>query len=246
MKKYDDIVFDSWSSFKESVAMDVCKKDGFPYKKFIFRGQADADWGLVSSFDRTFADMPFHLKQKLQQDLIGNFKKSCRQFESLNLENYSDIEIMSLGQHYGLPTRLLDWSYSIYIAAFFAYTSFSVQSSSVAIWAIDTTHEIWQGEYGVSICQDMIDRNSRQMQQFAVFTMNRSPDKSIESYVETCSKEHDVQGALYKILIPISERRVALNDLDMMGITHCTLLGGIDGCAQTALVQEYLKETFNI
>lgn len=243
MDCFTKIPYDSWSSFKTNVTTDLCHLKSFPYKKFIFRGQADESWGLVSSFDRTYGDLPFETRQKIQKNLISNFKICCRRFESLNLEVCSDVETMTLAQHYGLPTRLLDWSFSIYIAAFFAFSCFSIDPSYIAIWAIDTSHEIWRGDYGVSIHQELIDTNSRQMKQYGLFTLNKSPEKSLEAYVEACSKEYSTDGALFKILIPSSERKVSLNDLDMMGISHCSLLGGIDGCAQSALLQEFLSES---
>jgi len=47
------------------------------------------------------------------------------------------LEWLSLMRHHGAPTRLLDWSYSIFVAAFFALAS-SERGHPCYIWAIDT------------------------------------------------------------------------------------------------------------
>ncbi len=53
----------------------------------------------------------------------------------------SDLELSALAQHYGAPTRILDWSLSPYISAFFAFMDAIVlrqdERRDVAIFALD-------------------------------------------------------------------------------------------------------------
>lgn len=56
-----------------------------------------------------------------------------------------------------------------------------------------------------------------------------------------CSKRTNVENALFKILIPASERKSVLNDLDMMGINYFNLYRGIEGCAKSAIIKEILR-----
>lgn len=47
------------------------------------------------------------------------------------------LELASLAQHYGIPTRLLDWTYDPFVAAYFAAAS-SKTDKELSIWALDT------------------------------------------------------------------------------------------------------------
>jgi hypothetical protein len=53
------------------------------------------------------------------------------------------IPLIALAQHYGVPTRLLDWTYSPYVAAYFAALEAAQQSDSdvcLSVWALDVNH----------------------------------------------------------------------------------------------------------
>lgn len=236
---YKSLDYRTWHELKSTVVYEICKKDIFPYSKYIFRGQTDADWNLVSSFDRNYGSLPYDERKRIETQLLDEFKKTCIEWEGKENFNYYNIQqILSAGQHYGLPTRLLDWSYSIYIASFFA---FSQKSSSpyAAIWVINTEHEIWKGEYGVSIEKSHILENERQKYQYGIFTRNQTINNTLEEYVEECSKRCNVDGALYKITLPTSERGSVLHDLEMMGINYYSLFRGLEGCAKEAVLKVF-------
>lgn len=67
---------------------------------------------------------------------IGVLLKSCGHSTWLNRDS---IEIAALAQHYGLPTRLIDWSYNQYIASFFASNLPSKvdNQKDIALWMLN-------------------------------------------------------------------------------------------------------------
>jgi hypothetical protein len=95
-----------------------------PYRKWIFKGLL-SEWHLESTFDRAF--YPSNINEANRQDYaIEIEKKLIRDFR--RLYNGSDrqavlndtLYCISLMQHHGAPTRLIDWTYSPFIAAYFA------------------------------------------------------------------------------------------------------------------------------
>jgi hypothetical protein len=93
-------------------------------KGWIFRGVSDAEHDLRPKIGRegarrhagTGGNLPYDLIE--ERKLFEQFKREARQFSGYAPQD--DWEWLALGQHHGLPTRLLDWSESILVAAFFA------------------------------------------------------------------------------------------------------------------------------
>jgi hypothetical protein len=113
------------------------KINSYP-NNFAFRGQSDFNWGLQSTLERM---VPKHEKRR------GFEERSLEQFRS-KFKLYSrDMEMpekklswLSLMQHHGVPTRLLDFTTSPYIALYFAIESLTPRpNENLALYAIDYT-----------------------------------------------------------------------------------------------------------
>jgi hypothetical protein len=79
----------------------------------VFRGQANADWELVPALLRSG-----RYARATEDRLLREFQRGARPF--LRQPPMGRLQWMALGQHHGLPTRLLDWSESALVALFFA------------------------------------------------------------------------------------------------------------------------------
>lgn len=125
-------------------------------KQFVFRGHADSNWELktplyrcvVKYHDSKSTDLLYI--HSYEQEMIKEFKQKYNLYE----KNYapSDLDFiawLSIMQHYGAPTRMIDFSHSLFIALYFAvYESFSKEST---IWCLNRIacrfqHDFFRGE----------------------------------------------------------------------------------------------------
>jgi len=90
---------------------------------YIFRGQGDAEWPLETSFHRLLASFkdqdskdPFRLEKKM----LHEFQRRAHRYLPALPERADPTDWLAIMQHHGCPTRLLDFTYSFFVATFFA------------------------------------------------------------------------------------------------------------------------------
>jgi FRG domain len=126
----------SWRELDDAVAA-ANAESGRAHSSLVFRGLARSSYSNVSSLARLGDDFP-----RLERHLIRNFRKYAhRERPGPTLWDW-----LSLAQHHGLPTRLLDWTFSPFVAAHFATAT--APGVEAIVWAVDCAgaHERLPGE----------------------------------------------------------------------------------------------------
>ena len=99
----------------------------------VFRGCRQTSGPLYTSLDRLGGIDPPHGKAHLEEHILRNFMRYSRPHLAQPLQN--PWELLVTAQHHGLPTRLLDWSYSPLVAAHFA--TVGEGSGERVVWRLD-------------------------------------------------------------------------------------------------------------
>ncbi len=103
---------------------------------WIYRGQAEANWPLRTAFERCCEQHRVKPRDRagVELELFREFRRDYHEYAAHVPSKEAVLEWLSLMQHYGGPTRLLDFTYSIYLAAYFATETATKES---AVWAVN-------------------------------------------------------------------------------------------------------------
>lgn len=202
-----------------------------------------------------------HLYSSLNPELLLN-KKDTSNFCSVITGKYTDdklyeilikLEWLTIMQHYSSPTRLIDWTFSPYIAAFFAIEEFSDNS---CIFALNTDILNEYNEYRMKLSNfkfDLLDgiddkddgsfilynpliKNQRISQQQGLFIVPTSITKSAnEIFVNISTQLTKNIGHLIKF--NKASLMESIEELQYMGITSETIYPGIDGLSKSLIFQ---------
>ena len=243
MPSIRNIHYLNWGEFKNQIIDELFQGNPFYRGKYLFRGQRDDNWNLVTSFDRWFEQMHdrFSFTNKIDKfstsnTLIEYFFQENDKFSKEQVIGNDDKMLQALGQHYGLPTRLLDWTESPYIAAFFAYNGAYMKgydSGNAAIWVLCMESKVWSPNTGVECFTVPKGNNLRLRNQEGWFTLSKTPFESLEEYVNNFDDLNE--PALIKIHLPLSDSLGALADLDSMGINYSKVYPEIEGLVKSSI-----------
>lgn len=234
-------VLKNWDSYKDYVSK-------LESRRYLFRGQK-APWRLRTKFHRTGrADLGRFVNEDIQI-LHKHLSARTRHVYNLDIGNENG-SFFNLVQHHGYPTPLLDWTYSPYVAIFFAYRDIpnfeaakSPSDKKVRIIVFDQKQ--WRNDFEqvqhldvafphFSIMEFLAIDNERMIPQQSASSVANIDD--IESYIK--SKDDKDKKYMHVIDLPMSERTKVMRELSCMGITAGSLFPGLDGAC------EELRERF--
>lgn len=132
-----DIVVNSWGELQEELFRDSWNENIQRFRSpCVFRGLSDKSYQLATSLMRLGG--PYHT---LERHLLRNFRKYG---QDVSHEFTSFWHLLAIAQHHGLPTRLLDWTYSPYVALHFSIANHEKFDLDGVIWVVNfqEAHEL--------------------------------------------------------------------------------------------------------
>ncbi len=241
--RYPIIRVDSWDEFLQQITQA-------PYSNWAFRGERDERWPLYSSLSRylqAFEVSP-DAWQEQERRIIRIFKRKAHVFLDNPPDPEDDFHWMALMQHHGAPTRLLDFSWSPYVAAFFAMERAVADS---VVWALNPARvesgraphptrmdpripgnlgrHFLKGHHRFIWLGEPHTMNRRLIAQSGTFAVPGVLDMPIEDIL----KDKDQENILAKFVIAQSVREVGMRELYRMNITYSTLFPDLDGLAKS-------------
>jgi hypothetical protein len=244
-KPYRELRVKSWESFLKVIT-------AHPYTHWAFRGEQHAEWPLYSALSRYLQTFAINKRAWPEQEerILRIFKRKAHQYVPQPPDSEDDFQWLALMQHHGAPTRLIDFTWSPYVAAFFALER---ATGDAAVWAVNPARIqsrrtpapprydprikgnfrkyylrgkrrfIWVGE--------PLTMNRRLIAQSGTFALAGVLDQPLEEIV---SGDRDPPSTMVKLILPARLiRETAMRELYRMNITWATLFPDLDGLARS-------------
>lgn len=191
---------------------------------WIFRGVTSKNYQLIPSIGRKDArkakgNTKFSSLDEIE--MLLRFKEQSIPF--LTYQPKSDLEYLALAQHHQMPTRLLDWTESPLVAAYFAGRAMGSKGDG-AIYAakrpptLSTRDETDPFSISETVLYQPPHLSERIPAQRGVFTVHLDP-----------TEVYEPEGV--KLIIKKELCGLIKANLDICAINQATLFPGLDGLA---------------
>ena len=248
-----EIRAESWTHLQELLYEGSWKEDLGRFRSdHVFRGLQDHRSDLSTSLARLGGDFP-----ALERHLLRNFRK----YAHSDTRNESFWDWLALAKHHGLPTRVLDWTHSPYVALHFATASPRFYDRDGVVWAFDYVRaaehlpdalkEILRDEGANSFTTWMVERAAESLadldrlaldEDFVLFLEPPSLDERIVNQYALFSLMSSPSAQLddwladrpelaRRIVVPAELKWEVRDKLDQANVTERVLFPGLDGIA---------------
>lgn len=243
----DIVQIDSWNEFMALTS----ECDGW-----AFRGLPDADWQLFSSLSRYLHSfVPDKASWRSREErALRIFRRKAHIYLQDRDALHDDLRCLALMQHHGAATRLLDFTKSPFVAAFFALES---ASRDVAVYALNTP-ALWHSapDFDPALTRAQIDpriagnyeryfavnkhpllwfgepseMDDRLIAQSGLFVVPGVLDQTLDEILGHYGGSDDL---LIQFVLPLAMREEAMHALYRMNVTYATLFPDLDGLARS-------------
>lgn len=247
----NEIRIESWCDLQEALFQDSWNPELGRYRsRYAFRGLSEATYRLETTLIRL--EGPY---RELERHLLRNFRKYAHRSV---VQRDSVWHWLSVAQHYGLPTRLLDWTYSPFIAAHFATANIEKFDRDGVIWAVSyvRAHQLLPERLRLQLEKEganvftveMLSESMESLEKLSVLSKRviliffepPSIDDRIVNQFAFFSIMSDCEYTLddwlgehpecwRKIVIPASKKWEIRDKLDQANVTERVLFPGLDG-----------------
>jgi hypothetical protein len=240
-----------WRELDDAIA--EASRLGVPehaHSSLVFRGLARSEYSHVSSLARLRGDYA-----GLERHLVRNFRKYAHR----EVPGPTMWDWLALGQHHGLPTRLLDWTFSPLVALHFATASWPGDEALLLAVDCGGAHALLPPELGAVIEREGAQLFTTEMlaevapdlgafdrlagaEPFLAFFEPPSLDERIVNQSAVLSAVSDPACHMEEWLdahpdlcrawrIPAAVKAEVRERLDQANVTERVLLPGLDGLA---------------
>jgi FRG domain-containing protein len=243
---------ESWLELHELLFADTWNDELRLFRSsYAYRGCSDAASDLTSGLVRLGGN------GELERQLMRAFRKYALQ-DAVPRDTAWDW--LALGQHHGLPTRLLDWTYSPYVALHFATQNRAKYDRDAVVWCIDyvRAHEqlpaalrdVLVAEGAQVFTTELLaeaapslDDLSRYGDDFALFVEPPSFDARIVNQYALFSVVAQAEASLEdwlrrredlatRVVVPAELKWEVRDKLDQANVTERVLFPGLDGLSR--------------
>jgi len=235
MSKVECLTIGSFQAFTKFLARDNTQDI------VLFRGQR-ADWPLIPKLARIDADRPI---LDAERTMLKAFKQQSLPF--LSMTPATDWDWLALAQHYGLATRLLDWTLNPLVALWFSVRKPAESTRDGVVWMFRPTDDDFAQE-----TEDPFSGNRTK-----AFRPNHITDRirvqsgyfTVHKFVSSAHKfvTFNLIGRykpqLTKLVIPGKSFPEMRYRLDQFGVNQSVLFPDLAGlCAHTQWLHSFLAD----